>query len=81
VWCTSNHNTDGARTCEVGGSWCSDASSCGKTNTGIRELNIFADINYEFFLIYYLSDRRNLPFGINIRIFIIKENCKIEEFE
>jgi hypothetical protein len=49
VWCTSGHNTDGARTSEVGGGWCTDASSCGKTNTGIREMQKFADINYEFF--------------------------------
>ena len=60
---------DGARTCEVGGSWCTDASSYGKTNTGIREMHKFSDLKYEF--IYLKFERPDkFVFGINTRIFI-----------
>jgi len=42
---------------EVEGSLCTNASNCGKTNTGIRELHTFADINYEFFLLSELPEK------------------------
>lgn len=48
MWCTSSHNSDGARTCAVVGSWCTDGSSYGKTNKGIGETHKFAGVKYDF---------------------------------
>ena len=72
MWCTSSHKTDGARTCEVGGSWYTDASGYGKTNKEIREMHKLADLNNDFFSLKF-ERPDNFVFGIyraNTKIFL-----------
>jgi len=76
MWCTSGHNTDGARTLKWKAACVPMRPTVGKPTQEYGNCTHLQILITSFF--YCLSYRRSLPFGINFRIFIIKKMVKIK---